>query len=161
MRTNHSRTSETQLRVRVPWEQETRRTTEAGPPSLTEPSLLSPTGVFIRQQEISQRAVAEHDDERGPDEVEHEVEHRVDATVGDEYRLDSERVGTAVDGILGDFPEQTTTDDDGEDSLGGFVSPAPCEYVDESTENRRRVGVSEVVPPPHVVVGAEHPDRVS
>lgn len=105
-------------------------------------------------------AVSEREYEQRADQVEDDVEGGVLRAVRDEYRLEPETVRRGVNGVLDELPDEAKTDDGGDDLRAWIASPPTAGGANHPAQNRRGVGVREVVPPPDVVVRTEHPDGV-
>lgn len=110
--------------------------------------------------DVPEETVAEREYEERADEIEQQVEEGVSLAVVDEYGLETEAVGDRVDDVLHEFPEDADGDGGGEDARARVAATASSGGVNEPPEERRRVDVSNVVPPRRVVVQAEHPNGV-
>lgn len=105
--------------------------------------------------EVPQEAIAEYEDEEHTGEVEDEIEKGVTSIVGDEYGLETETLGDSVNSALHELP-QNTTNNGGNDTQVGVTATAARGDMNESAEDSCGKDMRKVVPPPRIVVEAEH-----
>lgn len=105
---------------------------------------------------ILEKLLAEDEDERGAEEIEHEVEDDIELAVGDKDGFDTESVGSAMNDVLHELPEDTDTGDDADDVRPWIAAATTADGIDDPAEQCRGVGVCKMVPPPDVVVRPEH-----
>lgn len=148
------------LSVRINFSSTTQSTIAGNSTSLSLLEIL-PFCVIDALVQVSQKFVSEDEDEHRTEKVEYEVANDIRLAVGYEYRFEPEAICDRVDDVLHEFPQAADTDDGGENARAGITALAARSGVDESTEKRRGMSVCEMIPPPHVVVWPEHPDRVS
>lgn len=115
---------------------------------------------ILVSNEISEKRIAEYEDESCADKIEYEVEKRINLTVGDEYRFEPDSAGGSVNNVLHEFPDDPHGSDTGNDSQSRVYAQPPREYVNQPPEKCRRVNMRQMVPPPDIVVLTEHPDGV-
>ncbi|WP_321170507.1 hypothetical protein [Halospeciosus flavus] len=110
--------------------------------------------------EICEEPVSEEQDEERADEIKDEIEECVSWTIDDENRFETESPGDNVNEELENLPTETNDHHGGEHARGRSLIPTASNHMNETAEQRRRMRMREVIPPPDFVVGPTHPDGV-